>query len=196
MERFAGRGNGGCPVTEFVLSFDDGPSEWTLPILDLLDEHDRTAMFFLVGQQIAGREPIVEAIYRRGHIVGVHSWTHRRLTELSLAEVTVELAMTTAAIVEITDDSPTVFRAPYYATSPEVDEVAADLGLIHQGANVVPDDWSKVDGELIARIVLSEITEGCVVSLHDGIPPGGGSETCTQSRQPTVDAVRIILEAT
>jgi peptidoglycan/xylan/chitin deacetylase (PgdA/CDA1 family) len=40
-----------------ALTFDDGPSEWTPSILDLLAEHDARATFFILGAGIAGAEP-------------------------------------------------------------------------------------------------------------------------------------------
>ena len=52
----------------FVLTFDDGPSDnLTLAILDLLEEHNARASFFLLGRNIAGRENIVRQIADRGH---------------------------------------------------------------------------------------------------------------------------------
>lgn len=177
------------------LTFDDGPSDWTEPILDLLAEHHAVASFFVVGQQIAGREHLVASMADEGHTVGVHSWSHPRLTEITGTAVRRELGDTAALIADVTGQRPSVYRAPYFATNQWVDQIAGELGLTHVGADVVPDDWCKVDAEEIARIVLSEAGPGKVVCLHDGIPPDGRSESCTQSRQPTVDAVRLILEA-
>ena len=39
-----------------ALTFDDGPSPWTIEILDLLAEHGARATFFVLGANIAGRE--------------------------------------------------------------------------------------------------------------------------------------------
>ena len=39
-----------------ALTFDDGPSEWTPSILDLLAEHDARATFFILGANVSGRE--------------------------------------------------------------------------------------------------------------------------------------------
>jgi peptidoglycan/xylan/chitin deacetylase (PgdA/CDA1 family) len=43
-----------------ALTFDDGPSEWTEPILDLLADHDAYATFFVVGSAVEGREATLE----------------------------------------------------------------------------------------------------------------------------------------
>ena len=44
-------------VTEkaLALTFDDGPSQWTPAVLDLLREHDATATFFVVGRWVDTR---------------------------------------------------------------------------------------------------------------------------------------------
>lgn len=59
-----------------ALTFDDGPNEETLQLLDILKRHDVKATFFLVGSLIPGREHIVKRIVDEGHDVGVHEWEH------------------------------------------------------------------------------------------------------------------------
>lgn len=181
------------------LSFDDGPSEWTPAILDLLAEHDATATFFVVGQQIKGRDKTLERTVADGHRVGVHTWTHPRLTDLADDDVHAELSRTQQAVYLWTGWQPRVWRAPFYATSPRINLIALGLGLEHVGADIVPEDCFTDDADKIALRVVAGIpfVEGrpAVASLHDGIPPDGGSSSCTKSRQPTVDAVRLILEA-
>lgn len=184
------------PPGVHTLSFDDGPSEWTPQILDLLSRSTQKATFFCVGQMMLepGAAQTVRRIHVEGHTLGNHSWSHRRLTELDDEEVRLELASTSQLIALVTGSDPTLFRAPYFGTDERVDRIAAALGMTHVGATCIPDDWATDDAEAVARVVLSELRPGAVVSLHDGIPPDGGSSSCTQSRQPTVEAVRLILE--
>src|SRR5690625_4895715 len=58
------------------LTIDDGPSEDTLPILDLLDAHRARATFFLVGARAAARPALVAEAGRRGHGGGGDRQTH------------------------------------------------------------------------------------------------------------------------
>ena len=89
---------------------------------------------------------------------------------------------------------PRAWRAPYYAADERVLAIARSLGLAsHIDSDIIPDDWMLDDCEEIARRVLAD-GDG-IMTLHDGIPPDGGSDHCTKSRRPTVDAVRLILEA-
>ncbi len=69
-----------------ALTFDDGPNEQTMGLLDKLKEHEVKATFFLVGSLIKGREHIVERIIREGHDVGVHEWAQEGASPKVLLE--------------------------------------------------------------------------------------------------------------
>ncbi|HIY63703.1 MAG TPA: polysaccharide deacetylase [Candidatus Mediterraneibacter stercoripullorum] len=57
------------------LTFDDGPSENTKTVLDILAQYDAKATFFITGQEEEYRYLIKEA-YDAGHTIGLHSYTH------------------------------------------------------------------------------------------------------------------------
>ena len=182
----------------FTLTFDDGPSQWTPAILDLLAKYGLHAIFFVTGDNVAGHETTLRRAHREGHELGVHGWTHRRLTDPALTDNTIrlELADTMDVIEEITDFAPTRYRAPYFAHDERVQSIAASLGLTHMGADVIPNDWLATNAEALAAKTLAklETKPGGVICFHDGIPPDGGSTHCTDSRQVTVDALWILLE--
>lgn len=58
------------------LTFDDGPSYNTNNILDTLKEYDVKATFFVIGNQIKGKEEILKRIKDEGHSIGLHTYTH------------------------------------------------------------------------------------------------------------------------
>lgn len=58
------------------LTFDDGPSSLTGPLLDVLDRYQVKATFFVVGVNDKNETNDLKEIVRRGHAIGVHSWTH------------------------------------------------------------------------------------------------------------------------
>lgn len=182
------------------LTFDDGPSEWTPAILDLLAEHKQKATFFVIGQHVVANEGILLRIDYEGHAIGNHTWSHPRLTDAETSnKIWREFRETSAAIAKVTGTWPAAWRAPYFAHDDRVDLIAREFGLTrHVGADIVPEDCFTNDCLIIAERVIEASRgrdENLIVSLHDGIPPDGGSSACTQSRQPTVDAVRMILEA-
>jgi peptidoglycan/xylan/chitin deacetylase (PgdA/CDA1 family) len=176
-------------------TFDDGPSEWTPLILDLLAEHEARAIFFVTGARVCGRFETVARAAMEGHTIGNHGYSHRRLTSLADDDVRQELAGVQGMIWSAIGSYPSLFRAPFFDTDERVNGIAAHFGLRHQGATLIPEDWCATDPEALAAVILSELRPGSVVSLHDGVPPDGGSELCTQDRLVTVEALRIVLEA-
>ncbi|WP_315078926.1 polysaccharide deacetylase family protein [uncultured Clostridium sp.] len=60
------------------LTFDDGPSyKITNKVLDILKEKEIKATFFLIGNQIEGKEDTVKRINNDGHSIGLHTYTHK-----------------------------------------------------------------------------------------------------------------------
>ncbi len=176
-----------------ALSFDDGPDgRWTPQILDLLYDAGTHATFFVLGAHIAGNEALLQRMIDEGHEVGNHGWSHRHLPRLSDDEVRSELDRTDRAIGDVIDEEPLIWRAPYLDVDERLELIAADLFMRHIGCDVIPGDWNLSDPQQIAQNVLSELKDGDIVLLHDGIPPDGGSGT--DSRQPTCDALALLLE--
>lgn len=58
------------------LTFDDGPSDNTNEILDILKENNIKATFFIVGWCVDGREDILKRIADEGHTIGIHTYSH------------------------------------------------------------------------------------------------------------------------
>ena len=58
------------------LTFDDGPSDNTIKILDLLKKYNAHATFFVVGANIPGNEAILKRMVKEGHTIAVHTYTH------------------------------------------------------------------------------------------------------------------------
>lgn len=59
------------------LSFDDGPSNITEPIMDILDIHDVKATFFVTGTKEKSHHYLYKKMVKRGHALGLHSYSHK-----------------------------------------------------------------------------------------------------------------------
>lgn len=154
-----------------ALTFDDGPSEWTAPILDALVEGSARATFFVLGAKIAGREQILARAAAEEHELANHSWSHTDPAKLDDEELRAELLRTTAALVEATGVRPRLFRPPYAAADARVAAVARSAGLAPTVLRSVdPADWRAADHEQIVRAVVDRVKPGAIVCLHDGWP--------------------------
>ena len=97
-----------------ALTFDDGPDpEWTPVILDVLDEYDVKATFFVNGIRVAEYPEIASEVVRRGHSLQNHGYRHQLVTALSDAEVRREIVRSAETITRQTGVTPTCFRPPW-----------------------------------------------------------------------------------
>lgn len=62
------------PEKTIYLTFDDGPSDNTALLLDILKKYDIKATFFVVG--VRRRKDMITRAYEEGHTIGVHTYTH------------------------------------------------------------------------------------------------------------------------
>jgi peptidoglycan/xylan/chitin deacetylase (PgdA/CDA1 family) len=174
-----------------ALTFDDGPSEWTDPLLDLLDQHAALATFFVLGVSIAGRERTLRRIEAAGHELGNHTQSHLDLAEVADEVLTEEIRAGARAIAAVVGHEPRLVRPPYGAAPRRVARLAGRLSF---GPVVMwsvdPMDWNQSSPEPIVGHVLERLQPGAIVDLHDGIPADSNG---VPTRQATVDAVGRLL---
>lgn len=174
------------------LTFDDGPAEWTEPILETLRHEGVRATFFVVGDSIRGRERLLARAAAEGHEIGNHTLTHPLLPDLSPEEIRTELTSTNELVTDVVGRPPRVFRPPYFKVSPAVLSVAAECGFEWAvQASVWTTDWSLGSAEEIVGGILPRVERGSIIDLHDGRPPN--SAVGRADRLPTVDAVAAIV---
>jgi len=155
-----------------ALTFDDGPTLDTVQILDILEQYNSAATFFVVGQRVHEWSEVIQRIYDNGSEAVGHSWNHPSLTELSKEEIAWQLAKTHYAIEEVLETSvPKIFRPPFSAQNETVRRVARDLGFSIIDWSVDTEDWRIRDAEIIAHRVLDFVQDGDIVVMHDlGVP--------------------------
>ena len=170
------------PVDGPVLTFDDGPSESTEEILDLLREYGLCAYFFVIGFRAEQRRELVARAAREGHTVGNHTWDHVRLTELPDDDVLVKLRQMDDIVTEITGSRPMLFRGPWLAVDGRILWLAHTLELTHMGIDVNTRDYSpEHDADYVAEAILGA-TARQIVLLHDGTGDERGGPTTLLAR--------------
>jgi polysaccharide deacetylase family protein (PEP-CTERM system associated) len=90
-------------------------SESTEIILNILNQHRTKATFFVLGEVAEKNPSLIEEIYKQGHEIGCHGYSHKMLTEMSREEFKRELKKATGLIKSITGEQPIGFRAPSFS---------------------------------------------------------------------------------
>lgn len=159
----AGSGNGNQKVV--ALTFDDGPHEtWTPLLLDGLKERGVKATFFLMGENIAGKEEIVRRMSREGHLIGNHSFKHVQLTKAGMDEVCASFEKTGDIIEELTGSRPLYVRPPYGDWNEEL-ECRTNLTTVLWDVDSL--DWSYKNRRRVVNKVCREVEDGDIILMHD-----------------------------
>jgi peptidoglycan/xylan/chitin deacetylase (PgdA/CDA1 family) len=177
-----------------ALTFDDGPSDWTMPIADAFAARGGHATFFVIGRAVSGREATVRAVAAQGHEIGNHSLTHPSLAGLDRATLRDELRRTNERIEDVLGRPPVLLRPPYVEWDEAVLDVAGELGLRWTVCTAPePTDWVMSSPEEIAREVLARVAPGSIVGLHDGRPEREPPSKSLPTREATATAVELVL---
>lgn len=162
------RGNPSSP--RLALTFDDGPEPlYTMLLLDTLDGIGAKATFFLVGLRVQQYPYLAKAIAERGHELGNHSFHHQNLTRLPEAQLRGELAAAQRAIEVATGLTARYFRPPGGDYDAAVLHAAHDLGLTTVFWTDDPGDYARPSLLLLERKLLSRVSNGGILLLHQGV---------------------------
>ena len=163
------------PENAVALSFDDGPVENTLKILDILDKHDAKAAFFCIGRNIEKNPQIFQEIIKRGHIVGNHTFSHtRKMGFLSSSTVKNEILECDRIAEKIAGVKLKFFRPPFGIINPKTKKALQETGHQVIGWNVRPYDAITSSPEKILNRITTNLKKGDLILLHDNIPQTAG----------------------
>lgn len=147
-----------------ALTFDDGPSYNTNKVLEVLEEYQVSATFFVLGSKIKNNEYILKRIKENGHEIGNHTYNHKILTKLKEEDIKREIDSTSNLIFELTGDHPNILRPSYGIVNKKVREVS-DYPIIIWNIDTL--DWKNHNSKRIAKRVLSKAKDGSIVLMHD-----------------------------
>lgn len=165
-----------------ALTFDDGPSIYTKPILKILDTYGVKATFFLIGKHVERHPEMARLVAARGHTIGNHTYSHPPLGKISSSEVKHEIAQAEKVISNATGVKPVWFRPPMRSLSYDIFVISEKAGLKVVLWDVDPSDWRKPGSSTIYAEVVKSVKPNSVVLLHDG----GGDRTQTISALPAI----------
>jgi peptidoglycan-N-acetylglucosamine deacetylase len=150
-----------------ALTFDDGPSEGTLPLLEYLDKRGVKATFFECGTNVKRLPHVARQVVAAGHELGNHTWSHPRLYLKTRSFIDREFTDTQDILENETGVTPKLLRPPYGFRWFGMRAVQHRLGLLGVLWTVMGNDW-KWPADQIASHVLRQSAPGGIICLHDG----------------------------
>ncbi|ORX60789.1 glycoside hydrolase/deacetylase [Piromyces finnis] len=136
---------------QWALTFDDGPYEYDIKLLDLLKAKGVKATFFINGNNVMDirtekAKKIIQRMNKDGHIIASHTWSHANIEEISKKDLIIEMTNLEKYISEYTGKKPAFMRPPYGAGNGKLDIAKTLKSLGYTAAcmwNVDTLDWEK-----------------------------------------------------
>lgn len=188
----AGEGIANCPVYTtgepdghyIALTFDDGPHPTkTSEILDILEENDVKATFFVVGENASQNEDVVERIIEDGHEIGNHTFFHKYLGGEGRSVMEREIDLCDDVIFNHSEYSSHLFRPPGGLYDDTLTSVCAERGYSVVLWSIDTRDWAGTLAKDICKEVYDYVEDGSIILMHDYV--------CGESH--TAEALREVI---
>lgn len=161
------------------LSFDDGPSYITGDILNILEEYDVKATFFILGCTMTEEgEDFLRAMVDQGHTIGIHTYSHnRKKIYASVESFLDDFYQDYKLIYEITGRKVNIFRFPWGSSNSYNKSIMKDIisemerrGFTYYDWNVSAEDSiGKPTKQKIQKNVMKDLVRynDPIILLHD-----------------------------
>jgi peptidoglycan/xylan/chitin deacetylase (PgdA/CDA1 family) len=169
---------------KIALTFDDGPHpRYTPRILDVLDEYNIKATFFVVGINAENYPDTIENVIKKGHEIGNHTFTHPQVSSLDPETLKDEVERCESTIYGLTDRKTKLFRPPEGMIDSDVKKVLGKLDYKVILWDIDTKDWAHTPPKKIAENVISNISSGDIILMHDYI----------SYNSPTLEALELFI---
>lgn len=168
-----------------AITFDDGPNPvYTPQVLEIFSEARGKATFFMIGEQMGKYPEVVKQVADLGHEIGNHTFTHPKLSQLSIQDCLKEIEETEKLIEKMAGRKPVVFRPPYLDYNQDTVSLLQNKRYPMIGAlNLEAQDWEQPGVEHIVRKSREAVKNGSILIFHDGYG----------DRSQTIEAVRMLV---
>ncbi len=154
-----------------ALTFDDGPSPASTPLLlELLGHYQFKATFFVTGEKAARYPELIAAILSQGHSIGNHSWHHDHLLMLRSRKRLRQDIQQTQDVLRQSGVQTLVFRPPAGISNPRLKQVLLEEELVTVTFSCRVFDRGNQKITNLAQRVLAKLKAGDIILLHDVAP--------------------------
>ncbi|MBW6520334.1 MAG: polysaccharide deacetylase family protein [Desulfoarculaceae bacterium] len=170
-----------------ALTFDDGPSPASTPILlDLLARYQLRATFFVTGKKAARHPDLIADILSQGHTIGNHSWQHDNLLMLRSRKRLEQDIHQTQKVLQQSGIRALVFRPPIGISNPRLKQVLEEEGLVTVTFSCRIFDQGNRKITNLAQRILDRLKPGDIILLHDIAPEKEAAATCWRNELNTL----------
>lgn len=157
-------GPGDADTNRVAVTFDDGPSDQTPALLEVLSRHGVRATFFVTAPACVAHPAELRSLLDAGHQIEAHGRWHTHALLMSPWREWAQLRWHPRAA----DSGPHLYRPPYGGHSPLTRLLARVHGRRVALWDVEGRDWTHADAATLARQTLERTRPGSVILLHDG----------------------------
>ena len=179
------------------LSFDDGPSQNTERVLDVLKIYNIKATFFLIGENITPkREKLLERLKEEGHVIGIHTYSHdAKKMYTSAKDFEEDFLKAEKSISPYVDEDIKLCRFPWGSANKYLKKIEGSVIPWLQERGYAYFDWNVSGEDSVGCPTCSSIYKNVkkdvfrydnpVILLHD-------SGTCDKTVQVLPDVIALI----
>lgn len=164
------------------LTFDDGPSNNTHQILDILKQNNIKATFFVLGSQVEIFPETTNRIYNEGHYIANHGYSHKYSSIYQSPEQVLnefnQCNQIVAKTINVPEYNSHLFRFPGGSVGGKYAELKKQAITLLEQNNILHIDWNSLTGdsekvnptEEYLMNNLQKTTEGknsLVILMHD-----------------------------
>lgn len=180
------------------LTFDDGPSNNTHEILDILKQYNIKATFFVLGSQVQVFPETTNRIYNEGHYIANHGYSHKYSSIYQSPEQVLneynQCSEVVAKTINVPEYNSHLFRFPGGSVGGKYADLKKQAITLLDQNNILHIDWNSLTGdsekanptEEYLMDNLQKTTEGknnLVVLMHDA-----------QAKHITVETLPKVIE--
>jgi peptidoglycan/xylan/chitin deacetylase (PgdA/CDA1 family) len=189
-----------------ALTFDDGPTRFTVPVLKVLRAHNVRATFFQTGAHASALPRVARQVAAEGHLLADHTWSHAYPSQVpggwSRPYLADQFSRTNALLRKLSGRRPCFFRPPGGHRTPGMLDVARGHGMSTVMWSVDTEDWKQpgwtsaaATGRVVARARTGLSSTHPLVLLHDGKASREPESRVSSNRSNTVAALPAIIRA-
>lgn len=166
-------------IKTIYLTFDDGPSNTTVKILDILKKENVKATFFLINAN-EKYDKYIKRAFEEGHTIGLHSYSHK-YNDIYESEKSYfnDLYLIEEKVVNIIGVKPNIIRFPGGTSNTiakrdlmkQLVQEVEDEGYIYFDWNIASNDTSNISSNTIYKRIVSQLKKynytHNVILMHD-----------------------------